>query len=156
MERMSVSNGKLIFSEISPEQTAGLWPHLSQGIDETYRRWQKHVEWVPNDFFDSIRKDRAKVAFMYDDGKRIGFLIYRLFYEEFTNKKYLHIWLAYIYPEFRHRIRIYLPQWSDFFDKMVRFHGCRFMEMDSLRNGWTKMLDKFNMKLRRLVYRKEF
>lgn len=145
----------LVFSEMSPAQVTGLWPHVSQGAEEIYRRWQKVVEWVPNDLYEAIRKDRARVSFMYDQGVRIGFLVYRIFWEEFTNKKYLHIWLAYLYPEFRFRLKDYLPQGLDHLSKTAKHYECKFMEMDSLRKGWQILLNDFGMKPKRLVYRKE-
>jgi hypothetical protein len=155
MESVPGFDGKLIFSEMAPEQITGLWPHMGQGIDETYRQWQKYAEWVPNDIFTTIKKDQAKVAFMYRDGTRIGFLIYRYFWEEFSKTKYLHIWLAYIYPEFRGKIGDYLPQWSDYFVKVCKLNNCKYIEMDTMRDGWEKLLVKEGMNPRRTVYRKE-
>jgi hypothetical protein len=145
----------LVFSEVGSEQVNGLWPHISQGADETYRRWQDKVEWVPNDLFDTIRKDKAKVSFIYDDNKRIGFLVYRIFCEEFTMRKYLHIWLAYLYPEFRFKLSQYLPQGLNYLQKIAKYYDCTFIEMDSLRSGWERLLKEFGLKPRRIVYRKE-
>jgi ribosomal protein S18 acetylase RimI-like enzyme len=136
-----------------PEQIAGLWPHMGPGLDETYRRWQKYVEWVPNDFFNAVKKDRARVAFMYDKGRRIGFLVYRYFWEEFSNKKYLHIWMAYLYPEYRFKLKEYLPQGMEYLENTAKKQDCKYIELDSLRKGWGLLMP--DMKKQRVVYRKE-
>lgn len=143
----------LVFSEMAPEQITGLWPHVGQAVDETYRRWKDFVGWVPNDLFAAVKKDTARIAFMYDKGVRIGFLVYRYFWEEFSHKKYMHIWLAYLYPEFRFRLRKYLPQGMEYLGKTAKRQSCNYIEMDTLRKGWGKLMP--DMKPQRVVYRKE-
>lgn len=150
-----MEKSQLVFSEMRAEQIDGLWVYLSDGVNETYRRWQKHLSWVPNDVFQTVRRDKAQVSFIYNNGTRIGFLIHRIFWEEFSNRKYMHIWFAYLYPEFRFKLKEYLPQGLDYLFKKAKSLSCYFIEMDSLRDGWRKALSDFNMKPRRLVYRKE-
>jgi len=79
----------------------------------------------------------------------------RKFKEEFNTTLYLHIWLAYLYPNYRGRAREFMPEVMDYLEKKAMKLGCKYMEMDSPRVGWQRLLMGHNMNKHREVYRKE-
>jgi hypothetical protein len=146
---------KLLFSELEPGQIDGLWPRYIQGLQEFSRRWPEHADWKMEDFKRSIRTDTARIVNCYDTGSMIGFIVYRRFKEEFSNKKYIHVWMAYIYPEHRGKISQYLPDAFEFLNKVGLKTGAKYIEFDSPRKGWGRLINRLNINTRRIVYRKE-
>lgn len=146
-----------VFTQMDPAQLEGLWIFISPGAEEIYRRFQDHVDWVPQDLFRAIKQDRATVHFIYQNhGKeRIGFIVTRNFRTEFDGKPYQHIWLAYLYPEYRGQARMVLPEAMQYLERQARRHQVRFIEMDTARPGWIRMLEKEDFKPHRTIFRKE-
>ena len=144
-----------LFTETSPEQITGLMPIISMGLDETYKRWHDSVDWTPRDIYNSIKQDKAQLNFIYEGKTRIGFIITRYFYTEFERTKYMHVWLMYLYPEYRRKIWRVLPEMSEFLVRKSKHDGARFIEMDTPRKGWDRLLNGKHMKRQRTVYRKE-
>ena len=144
-----------LFTETQPEQITGLMPMISVGLDETYKRWNKQVDWTPRDIYYSIKKGLAQLNFIYEDKTRIGLVITRYFLAEFEQKKYMHVWLLYLYPEYRRKIWRLLPELSEFLVKKSKRDGGRYIEMDSPRPGWDRLLYGRHMERNRTVYRKE-
>lgn len=147
--------GQFLFTETQPEQITGLMPLISMGLNETYRRWKDSVDWVPGDIFNSIKRDRAQLNFIYEGKVRIGFVITRYFLTEFSNVKYMHVWLLYIYPEYRGKIRQVLPELAVFLVKKSTHDQAKYIEMDTPRGGWNRLLTGKFMRPHRAVYRRE-
>jgi hypothetical protein len=146
---------KLVFSEVEPKQIDGLWPYLIPAIDEYQQRFGKEIDWTQTDVLQALKADTGRIVFVYQKGLRIGFMIVRGFQGEFKKQKYMHIWLGYLYPEYRGHIREYLPQAFDYLAKMAVKGGAQYIEMDTPRPGWKRLMSQIGMNLQRTVYRKE-
>lgn len=145
----------LIFSELEPGQIEGLWPRYVPGLQEYLKRWPQNIEWKMEDVKQAIRKDTARIINVYIGKDQIGFVVYRRFYEEFSKHKYLHLWLGYLFREHRGRIKEFLPEVFEYLSKVSKRYGARYIEFDSPRKGWERIMDSLDMKPRRMVYRKE-
>lgn len=147
---------KLIFSEVEPAQIPGLWVHLKPGIDEYLKRFSQHINWTGKDVLEALKKDTARTIFLYQGGERIGFMVVRGFREEFNaNSKYMHLWLGYLDKDHRGNIREYLPQAFDYLAKLASKSGAKYIEMDTPRQGWGRLMPDVGMTPNRTVYRKE-
>lgn len=144
-----------VFTEMSPAQLEGLWMFISPGAEEIFRRWKNNVDWVPQDLYRAIKKDRATCNFIYKGKDRIGFIVTRNFRTEFDGKAYQHIWLAYLYPEYRGQARRVLPEAMAYLERQARRYQARYIEMDTARPGWTRLLEQQDFRPHRTVYRKE-
>lgn len=145
----------MILSEIEPGQIDGLWNRYVPALDEYLRRWPHNIEWKKDDVKDAIRKKTARLVNVYDGDNQVAFFLYRNFQEEFGNTKYIHLWLGYVYPDHRGRVREFLPSMFQYLNKISRKTGAKYIEMDSPRSGWERIMERFEMNPRRTVYRKE-
>jgi hypothetical protein len=145
----------LVFSAIDSDQTDGLWSKVRDGFAEVKRRWPNAVTWQPDNVQESLKGGSAQLVFIYDDMNRVGYFVVRKFREEFKMTPYLHIWMAYLYPEYRGKVRDYLPETMAYIERIAKQHSCQYIEMDSPRIGWKNLLRKFKMNQHREVYRKE-
>lgn len=145
----------LTFSEIEPGQIDGLWVRYIYGLQEYLNRWPKDIEWKMEDVKQAIRKNTARMVNLYDGKDQVAFLVYRHFEEEFSQTKYVHLWLGYIYSEHRGRIKEFLPDVFQYLNKISKKTGAKYIEMDSPRVGWERVMNRFGMNPRRIVFRKE-
>lgn len=145
----------LVFSVLDKNQIGGLWSLIQSGVDEVKTRWPQATTWRTDDVQRALRADTARLIFVYDHGERVGYVIVRLFQEEFNRTPYVHIWLAYLYPEHRGKVHQYLPEVLEYLDREADKKWCKYYEMDSPRPGWARLLEKYHIKKHRVVYRKE-
>jgi hypothetical protein len=145
----------LIFSEIEPGQIDGLWHVLSPAVDEFRQRFGEHMEWTGKDLKSALKSDAGRTIFVYDGKDRIGFIVVRRFTEEFTKAKYLHLWVGHLFRKYRGRIREFLPEVFVYLKKMAHNDGAKYIEMDSPRMGWERIMQRYGMVPKRMVYRQE-
>lgn len=148
-----MSDGELIISKIEPEQIPGLWPLMVTGVQEIYKFSGGTFGWKPEDVRQHLLEKKALACFGYVGGKRVGFMVLRFFEEDFTRKKYVHVWLTYIYPKWQNRGL--LEQGWSWLENEARKVGAAYIEMDTNRQGWRLLSKKLGLLAHRTVYRKE-
>ena len=144
----------LVISKLEASHVAGLWPYIEAGVKEIHRLSGGSFGWGPLDVRAALEQKKALACFVYFDKERVGFFILRFFEDEFSRKKYVHVWLAYQYPDFHPQSDLMIEVW-DWIENEARKLGARYIEWDSNRAAWQKRAVDLGAKPHRTVYRKE-
>lgn len=121
---------------------------------EIYRLSNGTFNWKVPDVKAALENKKALACFVYYHGVRVGFFVLRFFEDEFNRKKYVHVWLAYQYPDIHPEIDLVVETWG-WIEKEARKLGAVYIEWDSNRAAWQKRAVDLGAKPHRTVYRKE-
>lgn len=128
-----------------------IWPIISKGMDIIKNHMPEYHEWDTNNVLGELLHN-DKACFLYVIQKNedySGFMIARLLLDEFTKMPVFFVWLLYLTDQGL------MSEVSAFVHQEAKRRRCKFIRFESNRQGWDRVVKKFDGQPRYTVYQKE-